>query len=76
LRADTSVQVQCVVAEGDLPVQISWTFHGSDSSLHTAPGVTTMKIGQKSNLLLIDSISFEHAGMHTVSNSYVGFMGC
>lgn len=61
------VQMTCLVLEGDTPLQISWTFQGLESSTRTQTGVTTMKVGTKSSLLLIDSADAEHSGNYTCS---------
>lgn len=56
-----SAQINCIVIEGDLPVDLSWTFHGPSSKA----GIETMKIGSRSSVLNIDSVSGDHAGNYT-----------
>ena len=57
-----SAQINCIVIEGDLPVDISWTFHGPSSAM---AGVETMKFGSRSSVLNIDSVGVDHAGNYT-----------
>lgn len=58
-------QVQCFVSEGDSPLQITWAFHGEDMTSRAQTGVSTMKLGQRGNLLMIDSVTPEHMGNYT-----------
>lgn len=51
-----SVQVTCLVSEGDLPLDIFWDFKG------TSEGVSTHKLGRQGSTLLIDDVDFEHRG--------------
>ena len=63
-------QLQCIVSTGDTPLSITWAFHGKDSSTRTQTGVTITKIGSKTSLLTMESVSQENAGSYTcqVSN--------
>lgn len=65
LRAGSPAQVQCFVIEGDTPIQISWTFQGDTMTSRSQSGVSTMKLGQKSSVLMIESVTSEHAGNYT-----------
>jgi hypothetical protein len=65
LDAGASVQVSCIVSFGDLPLTISWSFYGVDSSKTTQTDVTTMKFGSRSSLLMIENINYEHNGQYT-----------
>lgn len=66
--AGANVQISCVVSFGDLPLTISWSFHNvMDSSKRSQSEITTMKIGTRSSLLMIDSVNFEHNGFYTCS---------
>jgi Immunoglobulin domain len=61
-----SAQINCIVIEGDLPIDISWTFHGRHSSgLSSSSGIETTKIGSRSSVLNIESVSAEHSGNFT-----------
>lgn len=53
--------------KGDLPLKISWTFQSSShDSTNSQKGVQISKIGQKSSVLTIESLSGEHTGNYTV----------
>jgi len=49
--------------KGDMPINISWTFHGDMSAFQT--GVVTTGVGQRGSALLIDSVTPRHAGTYT-----------
>lgn len=58
-----SAQTQCIVSEGDTPIDIRWTI---SSSMRTSmAGITITKIGSKSSILLIDSVEASHSGNYT-----------
>ena len=57
-----SAQINCIVVEGDLPLDISWTFHGPSSVM---AGIETTKIGSRSSVLNIESVGADHAGNYT-----------
>ena len=65
LNEGNPVQMQCLVFEGDTPLQITWAFHGADTSPKSQSGVSTMKLGQKSSVLIIDAVTSEHSGNYT-----------
>ncbi|XP_060529784.1 cell adhesion molecule Dscam2 isoform X38 [Cylas formicarius] len=58
-----ATQVTCLISEGDLPLEISWSFN--ENPLTVISGISAMKVGQKASLLLIDSVSEENAGNYT-----------
>lgn len=58
-----SAQLQCIVTEGDLPVDIRWTTLGTTHS--ALLGITVTKIGSKSSILQIDSVDASHTGNYT-----------
>jgi Immunoglobulin domain len=58
-----SVQVICHVAKGDLPLEVRWLFKGKPISSILRIMIT--KIGDKSSLLSIPSVSAEHIGQYT-----------
>lgn len=73
LKAGEHATVQCSVIEGDRPLKLAWTFHGRDlSASETELGIETVKIGKKTNLLSIESVSEKHTGNYTciASNPY------
>ena len=55
-------QVSCIVREGDLPLDISWSFHGMDLTAET--GISTTKIGKRGSVLMIPSVSHIHTGRY------------
>lgn len=59
----TSAQLQCIVTEGDLPVDIRWTTLGTTHS--GLMGISVTKIGSKSSILQIDSVDASHSGDYT-----------
>lgn len=59
LYSGQSVQVTCLVSEGDSPLEVFWNFNGSSK------GVSTHKLGSKGSSLLIDDVDFEHRGNYT-----------
>jgi len=65
LDAGASIQVGCVVSFGDLPLTISWSFHGVESSKRTQTDITTMKLGTRGSVLMIESINLENSGLYT-----------
>lgn len=59
----THVQASCIVGEGDIPVDISWTFHGKIEA--SMMGISTTKLGPRSSILQIDSVAAAHSGQYT-----------
>ncbi len=55
--------LDCTVAEGDLPLTITWIFHGQQ--LSSQMGINTMRIGKRTNLLTIDAVASSHMGNYT-----------
>ncbi|XP_060529789.1 cell adhesion molecule Dscam2 isoform X42 [Cylas formicarius] len=58
-----SVQAMCLVSEGDLPLQISWQLN--DQDFDEFLGITPFKVGKQSSVLVIDSVTYAHAGNYT-----------
>lgn len=46
-------------------MDISWSFHSNTELAHL--GISTMKNGQKANMLLIESAGNQHRGVYTCS---------
>jgi hypothetical protein len=63
LEAGSHVSLQCAVDQGDLPLSISWVFHGQE--LSSQMGIETTKIGRRANTLTIESIAPFHQGTYT-----------
>lgn len=63
--AGQAAQVTCLVSQGDLPMDISWSFQASH--LSSQNGISTTKIGFKASLLLVDPANWGHSGNYTCS---------
>ncbi|KAI5751952.1 hypothetical protein M8J77_012420 [Diaphorina citri] len=61
--AGQAAQVTCLVSEGDLPIDISWTFHGTVDMSEL--GVSINRIRSKTSMLLIDTSTGQHQGNYT-----------
>lgn len=60
--AGQATQVTCLVSEGDLPLDITWSVEGFDDLSRL--GISTIK-GGKASMLLIDATSYKHRGNYT-----------
>ena len=56
-------QLTCVVTSGDLPLSITWTFHGDKVGLET--GITTTNLGPRMSILAINSVGYRQQGKYT-----------
>lgn len=65
VQAGDMGQLQCIVSSGDAPLHITWSFHGKDSSTNKQKGVSTVKFGERSSLLVIDRLTSEHSGIYS-----------
>lgn len=65
--AGEAAQVTCLVSQGDSPLEISWSFQGTE--LLSTLGVTTSKLGRLGSSLLIESASSIHRGNYTCTAS-------
>jgi len=63
MTAGSHATLQCSVDEGDLPVSISWIFHGRE--LSSQMGIETAKFGRRTNMLSIESVAQSHMGNYT-----------
>lgn len=63
IYAGVTTQVSCTVAEGDTPIAITWSLHGSANL--TDLGITTNKVTPKVSVLVIDSTELHHRGNYT-----------
>ena len=61
----THVQTMCVVGEGDLPIELSWTFRGDSQTGLADMGISTTRVGPRSSVLQIDSVTAAHSGEYT-----------
>lgn len=62
-NAGDTVGVQCMIAKGDSPINISWRLNGND--VKDISGISVTKINQKWSTLSIDSVSLIHTGIYT-----------
>ena len=53
----------CSIRKGDKPLSITWSLKGDVIS--SDPVMTTTMIGQKASMLIIDSVDYQHSGVHT-----------
>jgi len=58
-----SAQLQCIVTDGDIPVDIRWITSGQTHS--SLEGIIFTKIGSKSSIMQIDSVDASHSGNYT-----------
>lgn len=66
-------QIQCIVTEGDSPLQIAWTMQGqTPHSNASASGVNTLRVGERSSLLIIESVTAKDSGLYTCTVSNKG----
>ena len=63
MMAGSHASITCTVDEGDLPLTITWTFHGRD--LSSQMGIETTKVGKRTNILSIESLAPFHMGNFT-----------
>ena len=63
MDAGASAQVLCIVTKGDLPLNIAWSFHGSN--ITSDLGISTMPTGPMGSLLMIPSVGHKHRGSYT-----------
>lgn len=64
IHAGESVQLNCYVTKGDRPMRIEWHFHSDEVSPH-AVGIRTSMFGDRSNILVIESVGPGHRGVYT-----------
>lgn len=60
---DQFLSLSCVVSDGDLPLHIFWTFN--QQPLTIALDVSVAKLGKRSSVLTIESVSGQHAGNYS-----------
>ncbi|XP_050520781.1 cell adhesion molecule Dscam2 isoform X31 [Daktulosphaira vitifoliae] len=59
-----SAQITCLVSEGDLPLNLFWTYHDAET-LPLRGGISINKMGSKVSMLYIEAASSNHAGNYT-----------
>lgn len=60
------VSVQCILGEGDLPVQILWEFNGNP--LDSGDGIMINAFGSRVSNMMIESVEGRHAGNYTCTS--------
>jgi hypothetical protein len=63
MNSGKTASVQCLVSEGDLPLSITWAFHGKNVS--SQMGISTSKFGSRMSVLMIEHIVAGHSGTYT-----------
>lgn len=63
LHSGQYAQVNCLVHEGDLPINIEWILNEQD--LDNYPEVSITKVGKRSSILTIEAVSYATAGNYT-----------
>jgi hypothetical protein len=58
-----TISIQCTIADGDLPVNVSWTLNGEP--LYERLEIFTTLMGKRINSLMIESIAGHHSGNYT-----------
>lgn len=56
-------QISCNVRRGDKPLDITWSLKGDIVS--SSPAMSTTMIGQKTSILIIESVDYQHSGTYT-----------
>jgi hypothetical protein len=56
------VQLTCIASKGDHPISFSWLLNGNEVG---AAEASTVNVGQKTSLLIIQSVTSRHAGLYT-----------
>ena len=67
VNAGKIVQQNCLVTDGDEPLNITWTLNGGDASAST--GINVFKLGSRTSILTIESVRAYHAGSYTCTAS-------
>lgn len=62
IYAGEAAQVACMISEGDLPINISWSYNQH-------PGVTVNRVGSKASMLVIEHTGYEHRGTYSCTAS-------
>ena len=60
---DQYLSLQCIVTDGDLPIDIMWTFN-NEPITSEQPDVVVAKMGKRSSLLTIESVSARNDGKY------------
>lgn len=64
-----SIQVMCHIPKGDMPLTLTWLFR--DRPLQKKDGVIVTKVGDRSSILAIPSVTEKHTGNYTCTASNI-----
>lgn len=56
-------QISCSASEGDLPLTMEWTLNSQ--SIRRYSEIAVSNIGKRTSILVIESVSYTHAGNYT-----------
>lgn len=59
---DQFLSITCAVSDGDLPLNIFWTFN--NQPITPDSDVSISKLGKRTSILTIDSVSGHHSGKY------------
>lgn len=60
---DQFISINCAVTDGDLPLNILWTFN--NQPITPDMDVSASKLGKRTSVLTIDSVNGHHSGNYT-----------
>lgn len=62
-HTDQFLSINCAVSDGDLPLNIFWTFN--NQPITPDMDVSIARLGKRTSVLTIDSVGGYHAGLYT-----------
>lgn len=65
LQEDQYTQVTCFAVEGDLPITFNCLLNNNE--IHHYTEISTSKIGKRSSMLTIESVSYRNSGNYSCS---------
>lgn len=63
------ITYQCTITEGDLPLNIRWTFNNQPLVNDDDRDILVSKLGRRSSVLTIENVSARHAGNYSCHGS-------
>lgn len=63
MNTNEGVQLTCYVGKGDGPLNITWFFN--NKPIKNIFGASTVSVGSRTVLLIINSVQPDHAGVYT-----------
>lgn len=64
---DQFISITCAISDGDLPLNIFWTFN--NQPITPDMDVSISKLGKRTSVLTIDSVSGHHSGTYECHSS-------